>query len=418
MMTEVSLRRRHWLWIALIVSVMVWITLPVKDEPLLSFGSISVFADDLILAVGLVVGIGDLLRVAGESEPSVARLLCRILVAYLLYEAFVVFPIGLWLAKVGPASIVRAMSTRFFWAFFPLLVTLFRDPERRRAASTVALAAGGVLLLWGVYLAITGGGGFYTEVGEGVRYRIFGATAPPLLFWPLAVAAAGVLTAPASAGLAGMALLGQTLTGFRSGLIALGLAGVSGLTTSKRLHKAVLWTLPVLALGAIVFLLFNAQITAMYSYVLSHLLDFQSTNALDRFERWGLAWDYFRAHPFNDYAWSWRRYLVTLELGYEPHNFILEIATTEGIAGLAFYGTLLVLAVRAFWKRIWTDGEVRAIACFLIAYVFFCTLNATWYAYSSLPLFIAALAALATRVDELDLSESHPFGKHHVSAPG
>jgi hypothetical protein len=297
--------------------------------------------------------------------------------------------------------VIRTMSVRFYWILFPALLPLFRDTRMRRLAGLALLAAAVGLSVWGVYLALTGGGHFYTDGGEGIRYRIFGALAPPLFAWPLALAASGVFGTFGSIALGGLTVLDQTLTGFRSGILAYGLAGLTGLLTSRRLSRVATWVLPAALLVAVVLLMWSSTTNAIYGYTLNHLFDLGSTNAVDRMTRWGLASDFIRAHPFNDYVWSWQRYLLQLNLGYEPHDFILEIGTTEGIAGFAFYGVLIVTVASAAWKRIWDDAETRAVTCFLLAYVVFSGLNANWYSYSSMPLMIAAVTAVVARLDQL-----------------
>jgi hypothetical protein len=407
MRDEAALNRRLALFVALIVSVTFWIASPVRDDPLFALGSVNVFANDLIVAAAFAMGGRELLRSAGARERSLARLLSRMLIAYFAYELLLVVPVALWIGKAALPTIIRSMSTRFYWILFPALLPLFRDARMRRKASMVVLAAAAGLAVWGVYLALTGSGGlgFYADQGESGRFRILGALAPPLFAWPLAVAASGVAAIGATVGLGALAVVGQTITGFRSGLIAFGAAGIAGLAASRRLSTIAAWLLPAALAGLVGYLLWSSTASAVYGYTLEHLLDFGSVNAVDRFTRWGLAWEFFRANPFNDFVWSWHRYLVNLASGYEPHNFALEIATTEGVAGLVFYGVMIAAAARTAWRHFLGDAEARAIACFLLAYVMFSAVNANWYAYSSMPLFVAGIAALAARSWQLQTPE-------------
>jgi len=410
MSDDASLNRRLWLFVALVVSVTVWIASPAREDLYLSIGSVNVFFNDLIVLAALAMGGRELLRTAGAPERSLARLLSRLVIGYLAYELLLVIPVALWIGKATLPSIIRAMGTRFYWILFPALLPLFRDARMRRKASKVVLVAAAGLAVWGVYLALTGSGGlgFYADQGESGRFRILGALAPPLFCWPLAAAASGVAASGVSLGLGVLAVIGQTITGFRSGLIAFGTAGLAGLVGSRRLSKVAVWLLPAALVGIVGYLLWSSTASAVYGYTLEHLLDFGSTNAVDRFTRWGLAWQFFQANPFNDFVWSWHRYLVNLASGYEPHNFVLEIATTEGVAGLAFYGTVIAAAARTIWSTFRGDAEARAIACFLIAYLLFSGLNANWYAYSSMPLFIAGVAALAALSERRSAPEGIP----------
>lgn len=417
---DAALNRRLIVWIALLASVTIWAASPSGGSPLFVVGTVSVFANDLIVAAALVMGSGELLRAAGSPKKSLARLVSRIVIAYLLYQFLLVIPVAMWIGKEPLTTVIRTMSPRFYWMLFPLFLTLFRDARMRRIASIAAIVAVVALTIWGAYLAATGGGGFYADTGEGVRYRIFGALAPPLFAWPLGLAVSGTLPLLASLALGALAVIGQTLTGFRSGLIAYGLATVTGLWASKRLSRLAVWLVPAGLIGAVVYLLWNPAASAVYGYTLNHLFDLGSRNAVDRFTRWGLAWQFFQTHPFNDFVWSWHRYLINLSqgLGYEPHNFVLEIATTEGIAGLVFYTSIVAAVVVTAWRRMRDDGEIRAVGCFLIAYLVFSAVNANWYAYSSMPVFVSAVAALAALAGAKVGDATLPIGSETRPASG
>jgi O-antigen ligase len=184
-------------------------------------------------------------------------------------------------------------------------------------------------------------------------------------------------------------------------MVAMGVAALAGLAASKRLMRVVAWAIPVALLALMVYAVWGDRLGSVYGYTVSHLLDMGSATGADRMRRWGLAWDFIRTHPFNDYVWSWQRYLLHLTAGYEPHNFVLEVGTTEGIAGFVFYAAILSTAARTAWKHLRDDAQTRALACFLLLYVVFSTGNTNWYSYDSLPLFVAVIAALAARADSL-----------------
>lgn len=396
-------KRRMLLFLALVVAATVSMALPTQDgppRPLLAVGPIEIFSFDLLVLGAVLLGAGVLLRTAGDATPSLSRFTSRLLLAYLLYQLLVVMPVALWMGEAPPTAVVRGVGVRFDWILFPALLVLFRDGRMRRAASWLVVAAAAVLALWGAYLAATGGGGFYADDG-GVRYRILTAIAPPLFLWPLALAVSGAMRGWGALALVALALVGQTLTGFRSALVAgLGAAFV-GLLTSKRWSNALVWTIPGALVVLILMLLWGDAIRGAYGYILAHLLDLGSSNAVDRLYRWQLASDFIRAKPFNDYVWSWQRYLVHLTRSYEPHNFVLEIGTNEGIVGLAFYATLFVALARTAWKPIWADAETRALSCFMVAYLVFAAGNTTWYQDANMPLLVAAVAGLVARLDEL-----------------
>jgi hypothetical protein len=395
-------------WIALVVSIALLVAFPRWSGVLFTAGSIDVLLNDVLLGLALLLGAQELLRTAGSRNVSYGRFFCRLVIAYLLYEVLVVIPVATLLRGLSVSTVLRAMGVRFDWLLFPVLLTLFRDERMRRGASRVLVAAVALLAAWGAYLAVTGGSAsmlgdspYYYETGEGLRYRILTAPALPLFAWPFAVAASGAVPMMPSVALATLALVGQTLTSFRSGLVALVVSGGVGLVTSKRLMRAALWIVPLGLLAVMALIVWGPAIREVYGYTLGSLLDLGSNTAADRLMRWGLAADFIRSHPFNDYVWSWRFYPINLRGAYGPHNALLEIGATEGVAGIVFYVTILLRLVSSSVRNLWTDVETRTVVCFLIAYLVFASANTTWYATASMPLLVAALAALVARLDEI-----------------
>jgi O-antigen ligase len=198
-----------------------------------------------------------------------------------------------------------------------------------------------------------------------------------------------------------LASVGLVLANQRSGLMAFAVAGLVCLGMSGQYRRILPALVPITLIAAIVALLWERQANSVFGFTLSHLLDVSSGNGADRLMRWRLAWDFFVSHPFNDYVWSWRYYSTYLSDAYQPHNFVLEIAGREGVVGLAFYGSMLWAVLRGAWNWGRHDAEARALIGWLVFYVVFSLMNANHYLPTSLPLLVAATAALASRVDWL-----------------
>lgn len=401
-----TLTRMLLLWAAFVVLC----TIGMVDSPVM-YANVPVighinYYEALILGTALL-GTGTLLRVAGDARPSGARRMCRLVIAYFVVELLLVLPLAIWLDKTTVLTVIKTMVGRFTWLLLPVILALCSDPRARRAAGIVVVIASVCLAAWGLFSAATGGGGYYIDDGE-LRWRVLALGGGGLLLfaWPFVLALSRLAPRRFTAGLIGVSLVGLVLTNSRSGLIAFALAGIACVVMSGQVRRFVPWLVPAALAGAVVWLLWGQQAASNLSYTLTHLLDFAAGGGADRLMRWRLAWDFFVAHPFNDYVWSWRYYLVYLQNPYEPHNFILQVAVFEGVAGLVFYGSMLATALRGAWGWGRKDVVVRALTGYLIAYLVFCFANTNWYDRGSIPLLVASVAALVARVDHLRAGEA------------
>ena len=404
-MTSGAVRRRLLLWV-------LFVGFCALGMAQLDYTSLKVFRNvtyfDCMLVVAVLLGLGTLLRLAGASERSVTRTMCRIVVAYLLYELLAVIPVGAWLGTASLMQILGSMAVRATWLLFPVMLTVCADERARRLAGAATVIAAACLLAWGAYAAATGGGGYYMELGE-MRYRILSPGAPLLFFWPLVLALSGAAPRRYTTALLVIAGAGLMLNNQRSDLIALAVAGLVCLVMSGQIRRILPVMVPVALLATIVALIWARQLSSVFGWTLAHMADTSGTGA-DRLMRWRLAWDQFSSRPFNDMVWSWRYYLSYTP--YESHNFALEVATTEGLAGLAFYGSILWTALSGAWSWGRRDAEARALIGWLVAYVVYSLLNANHYLPISMPLLVGAFAALASRVDWLRRASGQGSDSH------
>jgi O-antigen ligase len=361
-------------------------------------GRVTVF--QTLLAFAVVLGLVTLLRLAGSPERSITRTMCRIVLAYLLVELLLVIPVALGIGDTKLTVIVGTMDVRVAWLLFPVVLAICADERTRRRAGAAAVIAAACVAAYGVFASATGGGGYYLEFGV-MRYRVLQGSAFLLFAWPFVLAVSGAVSRRYSVAFLVLASVGLVLANQRSGLIAFAVAGLVCLGMSGQYRRILPALVPITLVAAIVALLWERQANSVFGFTLSHLLDISSGNGADRLMRWRLAWDFFVSHPFNDYVWSWRYYSTYLSDAYQPHNFVLEIAGREGVVGLAFYGSMLWAVLRGAWNWGRHDAEARALIGWLVFYVVFSLMNANHYLPTSLPLLVAATAALASRVDWL-----------------
>jgi hypothetical protein len=354
---------------------------------------------DSLIALAFVFSLGDLFRAFVDRKPSITRTMARILFAYMLYLALVVMPVGVGLGT-DVSHVVHGMTVRLAWLLVPTIWALCRNERTMRTAGAIPAVAAAALVVWGLYFAAVGGAGFYYEAGD-LRFRVLWGGASLLFAWPFVLALSGAVSTRLAILFAGVSLVGLALTNHRSAFLAFAVAAVFLLVASGRWQRAVVWAVPVALVAVIVGLSAEEQLRRVFGFTAGQLLDFTSGNAADRLARWQLAWQAFVSRPFNDYVWSWSYYVVYVRDAYPPHNFVLEIAVTEGLVGLAFYGSVIWTTLRAGWDWVRRDAIVRALVGYVIAYLTFSLANATLYQLATAPLLVAAIAAIAARVEEL-----------------
>lgn len=403
------------LWAGFVAfSMAAMIDIAFLDQKLPVVGKLTVY--QALLGLTGLLGAGTLLRVAGGPRASAGRTAARIVIAYLLFELLAVIPVALWLDSAPPTQVLHVAAVRFTWLLLAVMLVIAGNDGVRKAASMVVIAAAVALVLYGTYLAVTGGGGFYREYGD-VRFRILYGGATLLFAWPLMLAASGAVPARWTPLLVGVSLLGLTFTNHRTGFIAAGVAVIAVLAMAGRIRRLAPLLVPLALVGVIVAILAAPQLGDVFGYTLSHLFDIKSGNGADRLMRWRLALDFFAARPVNDYLWSWRYYLIDLPLAYEPHNFMLEIGVTEGIAGMAFYGSLIGFAFKRAARWVRHDAEIRALVGYLIAYLVFCFGNASWYVPVNFALLVAGVAMTVSRADQLAGMAAHEETAPAAPAP-
>jgi O-antigen ligase len=398
-MSSRAATRRLVVWAAFVTFCMLAMIDPQLPYQKLPVVGVITYYEALLVLAG-IFGVAPLLRAAGSTEKSGRRTLSRILIAYMAFELLLVVPVSYWLGDVKLTVVLSTVGVRFTWLLFPVMLVVCSDDRTRSRAATIVVVAAAALVLWGTYLAATGGAGYYVEAGE-VRFRVLYGGATLMFAWPFVLAASDAVPRRFTAVLIGMSLVGLTLTNHRSGMIAFAIAGLVCVVMSGQAKRILPWIVPLALIGTVGVLLWERQISGMLGFTASRLFDVTSGNGADRLMRWRLAWEFFVSRPFNDYVWSWRYYLVYVRDLYSPHNFVLEIAVTEGIAGLVFYGSILTTAFREAWKWGRRDAQARALIGYLIAYLVFVFANASWYLPVNIALLVGAVAALVIRIDRL-----------------
>ncbi len=137
---------------------------------------------------------------------------------------------------------------------------------------------------------------------------------------------------------------------------------------------------------------------------LSSSLDMTDRNAVDRLYRWKQSWLYFLANPINGSMLSYHYYGISLREEYPPHNFILELLSTEGLVGTSFYIILICHALRKGFRNRFDDGSWQMLVM-LVFYVGFCLFNPNFlnnwnFLFFALPLSIILFREVSIRSED------------------
>jgi len=358
---------------------------------------------DLLLIAAMAIGVPSLLASAFSAGSGAVERTSRLVLAYLVYQAIVVIPIALWLMPSGFSLVIRSLGVRFTWLLLPAVVMLCRGERGKRLVALMPAAAAVALSVWGVYVLVTLGAGFYVE-GADVRFRVLWGGSTLLFLWALLLGMSGLVSRRVGVGLITAAMVGLALTNHRSGMIAFAVAALVYVVWSGKLSHLAFWAIPGGLVVLAVVLAWGHDLQGVFAYTFTKLLDVSAGNGADRVQRWGLAWQFFVSRPVNDYVWSWRYYLVDLKEAYAPHNFVLEIAVSEGLAGIAFYSALIGGAVHRAMRSVRQDAQIRVLVAYIVGYLTFCLANTNMYSLANMALLVCAVGALVVRIDEVEYS--------------
>jgi len=117
------------------------------------------------------------------------------------------------------------------------------------------------------------------------------------------------------------------------------------------------------------------------------------TNATDRVERSRLGFDYFVKHPFGDYIWNQRYYLVNVDYDFAPHNFVIQLLSIQGIVASLLLFAVFGVTVSIAWRNR-RDQASTAMLAYLTFYLVFCLFNTNIDQFENQALFIVVVALI------------------------
>lgn len=357
-----------------------------------------------IFALFVLVKLPVIFKMASRTN----RLLLQLILLYLVFNILVLVPWSI-MEGVRLPTVFRILSPRLALFQIPFLFLLLQESEERETLLRHINYLIFILFLIGVFRLATHKLG-YTSTGE---LRLFWGGVALIFGFGVAVNFFRRLQYPSHV-LVGLAsIFGIITINHRSGYLALLVTVIIGLLfVRKRMTYFFIFLYSLTAFLTILYFTSPLVIVDMLSR-LSLISDLNEGNALDRLNRWQLAWQFFKAHWFLGSKLSGQMYLVVLERGSPPHNFLLELLTRQGVLGVIFFLTVLFKAIAIGFRDGLQDSLSLALALSLIFYLSFCLFNTNFLHPNNVLFLTLPLAAIMAINARLGVVGKSPNPSNH-----
>jgi len=361
---------------------------------LVSLGFIDVYPFDLaFVAVVLCLLATGALHFRRELVPA-NRYVIWICAAYIVYQLLVVLPVAVFAHDMRLIDVLKDQEPRLAVLYIPFFYSVALRCLKPATIVAVFDVAALVLVLW-VFTryAATGGQGYW----DGSLYRlraVWGGASlafawllfSSLFYWPLR---------PWRLAFGALALGGIVLANHRSGILALAVALTAQGVVLRGVFKRVLAMAAVVIVISVGVYMASPFVRSSVAYSLRTLVDPSADiNASDRVERSVLGLAYFAHHPFGDYIWNQRYYLVSLgDRDFAPHNMVIQLLATQGAIATLLLMALIVGALVIAWRN--RASRLSAVMfAYLTYYAVFCLFNTNIDSPENFSLFCAAVGLI------------------------
>ncbi len=334
-----------------------------------------------------IIKLPKILRTA--NPPS--RLLLQLILLYLAFNLFVLVPWSI-IDGIRLPTVFRILSPRLALVQIPFFFLLLQEEAWREKLfghiNFLILA----LFLLALFRLATGQIG-HTSTGE---LRLFWGGVALVFGFGASLNFFRKLNYPSRLFAAVASVFGIITINHRSGYLALFVAVIFGLLfIRKRLNYLFIFLYSSVAL--LIILYFTAPVVFFDMLTrLSLISDLTEGNAVDRLQRWQLAWMYFKTNWLLGSKLSGQMYLMALERSSPPHNFLLEVLTLEGIVGLFFYLFILFKGITLGFRNSLYNNTSLSLSISLIFYLTFCLFNTNFLHPNNVLFMTLPLAAIMT----------------------
>ncbi len=377
------------------------------SRTLVSVGFINIYAFDLV--VGLAV-LALLVVSAFYFEPDpvpLNRLVIWLCLVFLGYEFLVVLPAAVLLHGLRAFDVVRLLEYRLDLLLVLVLYTVVLRFISLDLLVTVFDVAAAGLALWIVYRYVAVGptgqwedGVFRLRVAWGGSSLLFcWLILSSLFYWPVRLWRLVLAIAAAAA---------VVMTNHRSAFLALLAALIVQVLASGRITRRVALALAAVAVMGIGVYYASPTVRDSVSYSLRTMFNPNADmTSQDRVVRSVMSLAYFAKHPFGDYIWNQRYYLVQVTFSFPPHNFVVQRLVTQGVIGSALFFAVIGVTIVLGWRNR-RDRCSAFCLTYLALYLVFCSLNANIDLRENQALFAVAVAMILARNRSLREAAAEP----------
>lgn len=366
----------------------------------LNVGPVSVYLWDLLLMASVALLLRETFVPDGLRMPSRNRTVVILVFGYCAYQIAVIFPVSVIFYERDSVGVIRDLGWRFGLILIPFVyLVALKYVSLRRLLLGLNLAAV-LLAMYAVYRYGTGQGAAHAnDVGVFRLRELWGGAS---LLFGLLILCSLFLLRPSLLSYAGaiLGLISLALVNHRSGYLAL-LVVMIPLFVHFRRASARVTVVGLVAISAAAMLVAASPAirTSTYYSLDTMLKPNADINSRDRIARSKLGWDYFVAHPLGDYAWSHQWFLVDLgpDNGFEPHNFVIQLLSKQGIVGFAFFAAIIVTTVRIGWRNRNADPMSAVMLAYFVFYLVFNLFNTNFINQWNVLLLAVPVGAILSR---------------------
>jgi len=341
-----------------------------------NFGGIKISTYAVILASAACISVfGAAKHWKGSNDAN--KPLLVMIALYLIYQCTLILPLSMGQASTMPlTSFVNPLAIRLQVLLIPFLYWFVLPSFRDVSLATKLLCYSSLVPLVVALSDFAKGIVKYTDNGE---LRLVWGGASLLYAFVLITNLRFYSHSRTNLFLAVPAAVGLIIANHRSAYIVTGVVTLMAAILPLRGSRRLAGTISLVAGAAILWIVLLNVPSLEESFVsrVSTSLDATDPNAVDRFSRWGLAWNFFLSNPINGSMLSNQYYAIHLRDDWPPHNFIFELLPTEGIVGTAFYLFLICWVGRVALSYRW-DQTMWQMFLVLLFYVGFCLFNANF----------------------------------------
>jgi O-antigen ligase len=339
----------------------------------------SLFQLGILPALALVFF--ELFKYFKKSNVDPNKFVIKLIAYYSLYQVLILLPISYFESDIAIYNLFRNLMQRLFFLLIPFIYW-FVLPNYKYIKTPINWVAYSsiLLLILSFYNYVNG---IYTVTNTG-ELRLVAGVAAMLFVFTLVTSFSLFSRNKNNLILISVALIGLVFVNHRSAYLMLGILFFLSIIISMVNTKRIKFKFSKVVVSVIIIILLVIPLSQIplikenFTGRIASSFDTTDPNALDRMMRWGLSFSYFLDNPINGSKLENKYYAddEMLKEFYEPHNFVFEILSTQGIVGFIFI-SLILFYILIVGYRNKNDNITYQMFLVVIFYILYSLVNVT-----------------------------------------